>query len=70
MLNHTEPARWELEILMVGDDVPDVSAFFPPRPAWQRQAACRGEDTAAFFPGRGARTDAEKAKAVCAQCPV
>ena len=38
------------------------------RPAWMSRAACRGQDTNAFFPARG-RSNAT-AKATCAACPV
>jgi len=38
------------------------------RPAWMRRAACRGHDTAMFFPSRGKSCD--PAKAVCAGRPV
>jgi WhiB family transcriptional regulator, redox-sensing transcriptional regulator len=38
------------------------------RPAWMAQAQCRGEDRAVFFPSVG--TNAAKAKALCAICPV
>jgi hypothetical protein len=38
------------------------------RPAWHRQAACRGMGTDAFFPGRGEPLD--EAIAVCEGCPV
>jgi WhiB family redox-sensing transcriptional regulator len=38
------------------------------RPAWHREAACRGQGTAAWFPGRG--EDQDPAKAICAGCPV
>ncbi|MHB8465406.1 MAG: WhiB family transcriptional regulator [Acidimicrobiales bacterium] len=35
---------------------------------WRQQAACRGLDTAIFFPPTD--SEAGPAKAVCAQCPV
>ena len=38
------------------------------RPSWQRQAACRGRGSAAWFPDRGETADA--ARAICAGCPV
>ena len=38
------------------------------RPAWHRQAACRGRGTGAFFPSPGDSLTA--ARAVCASCPV
>ncbi len=40
------------------------------RPAWQKQAACRGMDINIFFPKRGQTKFIEKAKKVCASCPV
>ncbi len=43
-------------------------------PAWFAKAACRGSDTAMFFPqredGRDTAGLAKKAKAVCKECPV
>jgi WhiB family redox-sensing transcriptional regulator len=43
--------------------------------AWQRDAACRGDDVGLFFGLDGERGDAKaqrerKAKAICSQCPV
>lgn len=38
------------------------------RPAWQLNAACRGQPTDLFFPSRGESND--EAKAICRQCPV
>lgn len=38
------------------------------RPAWHREAACRGQGTAGWFPGRG--EDTRPAKAVCHTCCV
>jgi WhiB family transcriptional regulator, redox-sensing transcriptional regulator len=38
------------------------------REAWMRRAACRGQETEAFFPPRGG--DVSGPKAVCAACPV
>jgi WhiB family redox-sensing transcriptional regulator len=38
------------------------------RPAWHRQAACRGQGTSAWFPSRG--ESVEVGKEVCAGCPV
>lgn len=40
----------------------------PSKTDWQDQAACRGVDTAVFFPVSEA--DADEAKAICATCPV
>ena len=47
-------------------DAPSVEnalASIMKRPAWHRQAACRGVGTDAFFPERGESTD--RATAVC-----
>jgi WhiB family redox-sensing transcriptional regulator len=41
--------------------------------AWKLDAACRGEDTAIFFPHGGTlrdRLQTAKAKAICDACPV
>ena len=38
------------------------------RPPWHAEAACRGMDSAIFFPERG--VTAAKARAVCATCSV
>lgn len=38
------------------------------RPDWVRYAACRGADTAIFYPGRGESPEA--AIAYCNRCPV
>jgi len=38
------------------------------RPRWHQHAACRGVDTATFFPSRGEPT--ELARAICSACPV
>jgi WhiB family redox-sensing transcriptional regulator len=63
-----------LAALMVGGPDPfdalaaRVAALLA-RPAWHRDAACRGMGAALFFPeGKGATTG--PAKAVCATCPV
>lgn len=37
---------------------------------WVKKAACRGYDTNLFFPERGGQKEADKAKAICADCPV
>ena len=39
------------------------------RPAWQAQAACRGMDTALFFPTRGELVP-PAVRAACGSCPV
>ena len=36
--------------------------------SWREQAACKGQDTAVFFPASDA--EAGPAKAICATCPV
>lgn len=36
---------------------------------WTKQAACKGMDPEAFFPGRGSRVSLE-VRATCAGCPV
>ena len=41
-----------------------------PVPAWRRQAACAGMDTAAFYPAAGDHQAVEAAKRVCSGCPV
>jgi len=58
--------RW----LMTRDapDVNDVLAELINRPAWHRQAACRGMGTDAFFPERGG--SGADAKAICVGCTV
>lgn len=56
----------ELAILLL-EDFPELGLALNP-PDWHRQAACRGEDTATFFPGKGARLD--RVRAICAGCPV
>lgn len=38
------------------------------RPAWMRQAACKGMDPSVFFPPRGATS--KRACEVCEPCPV
>jgi WhiB family redox-sensing transcriptional regulator len=38
--------------------------------AWRADAACRGMDTAVFFPGRGQNGAVAAAKAICNGCPV
>jgi WhiB family transcriptional regulator, redox-sensing transcriptional regulator len=37
-------------------------------PAWMADAACRGSSANVFFPERG--ESADRAKAICAACPV
>ena len=38
--------------------------------AWLLDAACRGMDTAVFFPQSGDNASVQRAKATCARCPV
>lgn len=40
------------------------------RPAWHREAACRGSDPDLFFPGRGDYRATSPARQICAACPV
>lgn len=65
------PEQAVLALLMstVGDapDLPSLADLLR-RPAWQRDAACRGAGSAPWFPQRG--HDARPALAVCATCPV
>lgn len=37
---------------------------------WEERAACRNLDQALFFPAKGDTGQAERARAVCARCPV
>lgn len=66
--------RHELDAMMrvgPGHEVETASdrlAALLRRPAWQKQAACRGVGTDVFWPARGGDTSA--AKALCARCPV
>lgn len=41
--------------------------LIPTRPRWMADAACRGVDSAVFFPSRGEPTEA--ARELCAGCP-
>ena len=61
-------ARWETEALMLPGDAPTLADLIPARPAWMDRAACRGMDSATFFPSAGHPTD--EAREVCARCPV
>ncbi len=49
-------------------DVDDILASIVNRPAWHRQAACRGMGSASFFPPRGVSIRA--ATTVCDGCSV
>lgn len=46
----------------------EVVARLLERPAWQKDAACRGVGSGVFFVARGG--DLRPAKALCAACPV
>lgn len=37
---------------------------------WREQAACRGMETAIFFPTRGDNAGVAQARSICAGCPV
>ena len=51
------------------DDVdPVYDALLRARPAWHREAACRGQGPAIFFVARGEST--KPAKAICSECTV
>jgi len=41
-----------------------------PRHGWQDQALCREVDPELYFPGKGAKDQARKARAVCGWCRV
>ena len=63
--------RLAVESLMASEYMPDVDLLLDElvnRPAWHRQAACRGVGTAMFFPTRGERI--EPATAICGVCTV
>jgi WhiB family transcriptional regulator, redox-sensing transcriptional regulator len=63
--------RWELDWLMeapAAEPLPTLADLIPARPAWMARAACRGMDSATFFPSRGEPT--AEAREVCAGCPV
>lgn len=49
-------------------DAADLLLALASRPAWHRQAACRGQGVDRWFPGRG--QPIAPATAVCAGCPV
>jgi WhiB family redox-sensing transcriptional regulator len=62
----------DLEWLMAPDDPPDVGVLLAElvnRPAWHRQANCRGADPDLFFPERGTHRPVE-ALAYCEDCSV
>jgi hypothetical protein len=67
------PPRPGDEHVAPGLDVDELLAVVGlTRPAWMRDAACRGHDPAVFFPGRtgAARTLLVEARRICAACPV
>jgi WhiB family redox-sensing transcriptional regulator len=51
------------------EQLDELLASLPGRPAWHAEAACRGQDPNLFFPGRGPTT-LDRARALCAVCPV
>ena len=64
--------RRNVEWMMASDETPDFEILLAElvnRPAWHRQAACRGVDPDLFFPERGSRRYVE-ALAYCQDCPV
>lgn len=61
----------ELTLLwLMTPEAPDVGELLAQlrRPEWHHQAACRGMETDAFFPGRGESSD--EARAICEGCAV
>jgi len=44
--------------------------FFTDRPAWMKRAACRGMPIALWFPESNNPAAFNKAKQICAECPV
>jgi WhiB family redox-sensing transcriptional regulator len=38
--------------------------------SWVSKAACRDKDTSMFFPGRGDSQSMNRARKICAECPV
>ena len=60
---------WMLARMMESTSpLPDMSDLIS-RPAWQKQAACRGDGTERFFPPAGA-ADMLEARRICNSCPV
>jgi len=55
---------------------PTGNTYGPPaplrlgRPPWWRQAACRGRETALWFPTRGDAEAVRQARTICGSCPV
>jgi WhiB family redox-sensing transcriptional regulator len=58
---------WELDVLMTPGGPPPSVLDLIRRPAWMREAACRGADVNVFFPSRGEPTEA--ARELCDRCP-
>lgn len=56
----------------VGDLPPELDHFDfrTELPDWHLEAACRGMDIRLFFPGKSQRGVSDRAKRVCARCPV
>ena len=50
--------------------IDDLPALTFRRADWQAQGACRGYDPNWWHPPRGANHNTDKAKAICADCPV
>jgi WhiB family redox-sensing transcriptional regulator len=66
---HRDMTAWMLARMMESTaPLPDMSDLIS-RPAWQKQAACRGDGTERFFPPAGA-ADMLEARRVCNSCPV
>jgi len=64
--------EWVIQVLMSPQcDLPDASALYE-RPAWHKEAACRGLGTEVFIFERNAptRTLVKQARQVCAECRV
>lgn len=65
--------RRTVEWLMASEEMPDVEVLLAElvsRPAWHRQAACRGADPALLFPERGQGHQPTEALAYCERCAV
>lgn len=62
-------------LMQPGDDgelltLADFIAAIDPEAWWKDKAACRGEPTETFFPGRGQQHLTRRARAICEGCPV